>query len=212
MTGSNCSARSPDDQKYEYYMFPSVSIIALIIGLPGNLAALYYFTVKITPRSAFSVYITNLALRTLWCCSLYRFESTTISTKTTGFLATLFAEFPVVYFTPASRRISMIKTKMAQKAVGVIYAILAITVLCLLPYHLVYLLHVLGHMNIIQSCPVIDTIHIARRVTIALAIFNTCLDPVLYYITTGHCKWLQSKWCNKRITKRRGVYVIGGMI
>uniref|UniRef100_A0A3Q1GTR3 G-protein coupled receptors family 1 profile domain-containing protein n=1 Tax=Acanthochromis polyacanthus TaxID=80966 RepID=A0A3Q1GTR3_9TELE len=48
--------------KYQYYFFPAVYIPALIIGLPGNLAALFVFTFRVTPRTAFSVYISNLAL------------------------------------------------------------------------------------------------------------------------------------------------------
>ncbi|XP_020777907.1 lysophosphatidic acid receptor 6 [Boleophthalmus pectinirostris] len=318
MTGANCSVPSPDDQNYEYYMFPTVSIIALIIGLPGNLAALYYFTFKISSRSAFSVYITNLAVADimilctlpfrihyylnqnnwifdaiacriigtlfhagmymsicfmtcicvdrymatvhphvylklrkvwsaivvsilLWCIvgvamlvfvlmgelktkqresgrysCFENFDQKEWKSRLTAFsvFCLIFGSLVplvviLVCYPAAAKRISKIKTKIAQKAVGVIYVILAITVLCLLPYHLIYLLHVLGHSEVIQNCSAINAIHVARRVTIALATCNTFLDPVLYYITTGHCKWLAIKlFKRKRITRKRGVYVI----
>uniref|UniRef100_A0A3B3ZT86 G-protein coupled receptors family 1 profile domain-containing protein n=1 Tax=Periophthalmus magnuspinnatus TaxID=409849 RepID=A0A3B3ZT86_9GOBI len=300
-----------------YYMFPTVSIIALILGLPGNLAALYYFTFKITSRSAFSIYITNLAMADImilctlpfriqyhlnqnnWvfddivcritgtlfhagmymsicfmtCICVDRYMATVhphvylkfrkvwcaivvsivlwcvvgvamlvfvlmgeLKTKPRGsgryscfenfdqkewksrlkafsvfcliFGSLVPSVIILVCYPVAARRISRIGTKIAQKAVGVIYAILAITALSLLPYHLVYLLHVLGHIEVIQSCSMINSIHVARRVTIALAICNTFLDPVLYYITTGHCEWIHTKLFNKKITRKRGVYVI----
>ncbi|XP_072304596.1 lysophosphatidic acid receptor 6 [Eucyclogobius newberryi] len=315
--GTNCSTRSPDDQSYEYYMFPSVSVVALVFGLPGNLAALFYFTARTGPRSAFGVYIANLALtdlmilctlpfrihyhlngndwvfgdaacritgtlfhagmymsvcfmtcicvdrymatvhphvymkwRKVWCAvvasaSLWcvvgvavlvfvllgplntkpresggfscfeNFDQSEWESRLKGFSVfclTFGSLVPsaiiLVCYPAAARRIARIRTKMARKAVGVIYAILAITVLCLLPYHVVYLLHVLGHVKKIESCATINGIHVARRVTIALAILNTCLDPVLYYVTTGHCKWPWAKWFNKRVTRKRGVYVI----
>lgn len=317
MNTTNCSAPSPDDQNYEFFLFPPVCVIALIIGLPGNLAALFYFTFKLTPRSAFSVYISNLAVTDIiilctlpfrihyhlngndWvfedtacritgslfhagmymsicfmtCICVDRYMATVhphvylkirkvwfsvvgsvllwlvvgvailifhlmgplkTNQRTSGSYSCFenfdpkewetrlwsFSVFCLIFgsllpsiiilvcYPVAARRISQIKTKMAQKAVRVIYVILAITVLCLLPYHVVYLLHVFGHMGVIKSCAAINAIHVARRITIALAIFNTCLDPVLYYITTGHCKWPKLQCFKKRIRRRRGIYTI----
>lgn len=309
---ANCSLQSHD---YQYYLFPAVSVIALVIGLPGNLAALFYFAFKLTPRTAFSVYISNLAVadililctlpfrihyhlnRNNWvfgdiachvtgilfhgniymsiyfmsCICVDRYIATVhphVYTRLRSFWYSVvvsvvlwcvvgvaiivfvimgpletnrhesgsyscFENFAptewkkrlrayslfcliigsllpsviiLVCYPVAARRISKIKTKTAQKAVRVIYVILAITVLCFLPNHVVYLLHFLGHMNVITSCSTINAIHIARRVTMALFILNTCLDPVLYYITTGHCKW--KKQLNRSIGRHRGVYVI----
>lgn len=116
----------------------------------------------------------------------------------------------LVCYPLAARRIAMIKTKTAQKAVRVIYTILVITVLCFLPNHVVYLLHLLRRMDVIKSCSAANAIYQARRVTMALVILNTCLDPVLYYITTNHCKWKKFKLnCSWGILRRRrGVYTI----
>lgn len=317
MNMTNCSAPSPDDQNYEHYLFPPVCVIALVIGLPGNLSALFYFTFKLTPRSAFSVYISNLAatdiiilctlpfrihyhlngnnwvfgdtacritgtlfhagmymsicfmtcicvdrymatihphvylkLRKVWfpvagCLLLWcvvgmamlvfvlmgplktnrrasgsyscfeNFDQTEWQTRLWCFSifclifgSLLPSVIILVCYPVAAKRISQIKTKTAQKAVRVIYTILAITILCFLPYHAVYLMHVFGHMGVIKSCAAINAIHVARRVTIALAIFNTCLDPVLYYITTGHCKCPKTRWFCKRIRRQRGIYTI----
>ncbi|CAB1444009.1 unnamed protein product, partial [Pleuronectes platessa] len=59
LTDTSCS---PDSAEYQYSFLPVVYILALVVGLPGNLAALFVFTFKITPRTAFSVFISNLAL------------------------------------------------------------------------------------------------------------------------------------------------------
>lgn len=316
MNVTECSVPSAD---FQYYLFPAVCILALVVGLPGNVAALVVFAFRTNPRTAFSVYISSLALADIFIlCTLpirihYHLNRNDwvfgdVACRVTGilfyaniylsicfmtcicvdrYIATVhphaylrlrspwcslvvcgalwcaigvavlvfilmgpletnedepgkrrcfenFAQVEwdsrlgaysllcltfgsllpsliiLVCYPLAARRISKIKTKTAQKAVRVIYTILAITLLCFLPSHVVYLLHLLGHMKVIQSCSAARVIYSARRVTMALVILNTCLDPVLYYVTTSHCKWqrLQTTWLWGRIRSRRGVYHI----
>ncbi|XP_039656922.1 lysophosphatidic acid receptor 6 [Perca fluviatilis] len=316
VTDGNCSTPSAE---YQYYLFPAVYILALVVGLPGNLAAFVVFTFRCNPRTGFSVYISNLALAdivilctlpfkihyhlhrndwvfgdaacrvtgilffaniymsicfmtcicvdrymatvhphtylrmrsprcslvvsvALWCVVLVAMlifvlmgpletnkdESGSHScfenfaqkewslrlVAYSGLCLTAGSLLPsaiiLVCYPLAARRISMIRTKTAQKAVRVIYTILAITLLCFLPYHVVYLLHLLGRLEVIQSCSSVNAIYHARRITMALVILNTCLDPVLYYVTTSHCKWKQLKmtWLCGRVGRRRGVYTI----
>lgn len=315
-TDGNCSVPPAE---YQYYLFPAVYIPALIIGLPGNLAALFVFTFRVTPRTAFSVYISNLALAdVLILCTLpfrihYHLNSNNwvfgdVACQVTGilFFANIYMSicfmtcicvdrymatvYPHTYlrlrsvrcslivsvvlwlvagvailvfivmgplesnaddsaghscfenfakkewdtrlrpysvlalifgslvpsliilvcYPLVARRIAMIRTKTAQKAVRVIYTILAITLLCFLPNHVVYLLHLLRRRDIIQSCSTANAIYDARRVTMALVVLNTCLDPVLYYITTSYFKWkrLKMTWLWGRVTRNRGVYII----
>uniref|UniRef100_H2MMN0 G-protein coupled receptors family 1 profile domain-containing protein n=1 Tax=Oryzias latipes TaxID=8090 RepID=H2MMN0_ORYLA len=290
--------------EFQYHLFPTVFIISFIIGLPGNLAALFYFTVRVSPRTPFSVFISNLAVAdililctlpfrihyhlnqnnwvfgnlacfltgTLYFANIYMsigfmtcicvdryvatvhphsylrirqpFCSLAVSvglwsvsgvailvfvlmgplkngdassgqscfenfTKTEWrdrlnlysiFFLVLGSLVPsvviLVCYPLAARRISRFKTKTAQKAIKVISAILAITVLCFLPYHVIYLLHLLQRMDIIQNCSARNAIYNARRVTMALVTLNTCLDPVLYYMTTNHFSWkaLKTTW------------------
>lgn len=313
----NCNISQPG---YQYYLFPAVYSLALVLGLPGNLAALFVFIFKITPRTAFSVYIINLALAdTAILCTLpfrihYHVNGNSwvfgdLACRITGtlfyaniylsvcfmtcicvdrYIATVhphtylrvrnswcsivvcvvlwvvcgaamlgfilmgpletnrangsrnhscFENFAkeewerrlgpysllglvfgfllpsgitLVCYPLAARRISMIKTKIARRAVRVIYIILAITVFCFLPYHVVYLLHVLRHLGVTWSCSSANAIYDARRVTMALVTLNTCLDPLLYYFTTNHCKWKNCKirWRWRKIRKTRGVYTI----
>ncbi|XP_045912413.1 lysophosphatidic acid receptor 6 [Micropterus dolomieu] len=316
VTDNNCSTPSAE---YQYYLYPTVYIIALLVGLPGNLAALIAFTFRTTDRTAFSVYISNLALadiviictlpfrihyhingnnwvfgdvvcrvtgimlfaniymsicfmtcicvdrymatvhphtylrlRSLWCSLVVsvllwcvvgvamlvfilmgplktnddesgshkcfeNFDKTEWSSRLVAysvvsliFGSLLPSTITLVCYPLAASRISMIKTKTAQKAVRVIYTILAITLLCFLPYHVVYLLHLLRRMDIIQRCSSVNAIYNARRVTMALVILNTCMDPVLYYVTTSQFKWkhLKMTWLWRRVRRRRGVYNI----
>lgn len=316
---SNCSSCSEPSAEYQYYLFPTVYTFALVFGLPGNLAALVVFAFRTARRTAFSVYISNLALADLVIlCTLpfrihYHVNGNNwvfgdVACRVTGilFFANIYLSIcfmtcicvdrymatvhPHIYlrhrsarcsvvasaalwcavtvaalvfilmgplatgeekpgsrrcfenfakaewgsrlraysvlslsvgsllpssiillcYPVAARRISKIKTKTAQKAVKVIYTILAITLLCFLPCHVVYLLHLLRRMDVIQSCTAADAIYHARRVTMALVILNTCLDPVLYYVTTSHCNWqrLKMTWLWGKIRRNRGVYNI----
>ncbi|KAB5546613.1 hypothetical protein PHYPO_G00074060 [Pangasianodon hypophthalmus] len=115
----------------------------------------------------------------------------------------------LVLYPVVARRIAQIKTRTARGALRIIYTILAITVLCFLPYHLVYLLHLLLRTQVIHNCLLADGIYKARRVTMALVSMNSLLDPVLYYFATSHCK-LNCKWNFKRLKprKKRDVYAI----
>ncbi|XP_070766465.1 lysophosphatidic acid receptor 6 [Enoplosus armatus] len=316
VTDGDCSVPSAE---YQYYLFPVVYILALVVGLPGNLAALFVFTFRTTPRTAFSVYISNLALAdivilctlpfrihyhlnsnnwvfgdvvcrvtgilfftniymsicfmtcicvdrymatlhphaylrlwspwcsmvvsvVLWCVAgvammvfilmgpletnedqpgsqrcFENFAKTEWSSRLAAYslLCLIFGSLLpsmiiLVCYPLAARRISLIRTKTAQKAVRVIYTILAITLLCFLPNHVVYLLHLLRRMDVIRSCSLANAIYNARRVTMALVTLNTCLDPVLYYVTTNHCKWknLKMTWLWRRVRRRRGIYII----
>lgn len=316
MTSINCTIPS---EEYQFYLFPAVYILALVVGLPLNLAALFAFTFRATTRTAFSVYISNLALadivilctlpfkihyhlhrnnwifgdvacrvtgilffsniymsicfmtcicvdrymatihphtylrmRSPWCsfivCALLwvavgvailvfilmgpletnkdkpgshrcfeNFAKNEWSSRLAAYsficlsFGSLLPSLIILVCYPlAARRISKIKTKTAGKAVRVICTILVITLLCFLPNHVVYLLHLLCRMDIIQSCSAANAIYHARRVTMALVILNTCLDPVLYYVTTSHFDWksLRMTWLWGRIRRTRGIYTI----
>lgn len=103
--------------------------------------------------------------------------------------------YPIV-----ARRISRIHNNTARGARRIIYAILVITVVCFLPYHIVHLVYLLSRMGLIA----VD-VWIPRRVTMALVSLNSLLDPVVYYFATGHYKW---KMKRLRFRKKKGVYSI----
>ncbi|XP_038165174.1 lysophosphatidic acid receptor 4 [Cyprinodon tularosa] len=315
MNQTNCT---DPEAEFQYHLFPAVYILALVIGLPGNLAALFVFSVKTSPRTAFGVYISNLAMAdililctlpfrihyhlhrnnwvfgeltclvtgtlyfaniymsicfmtcicvdrymatvhphtylrmrspkwslvvtvVLWCLGgvailifilMGPLESGDASTghscfenfakkewnerlRTYSIVSLIFGSLVpsliiLVCYPLVANRISTIGTNTAKKAVRVIYTILAITLLCFLPNHVVYLLHLLQRLEVIQSCSIRAFIYNARRVTMALVTLNTCLDPVLYYMTTSHFRWetLKRTWLWGIVSRRRGVYTI----
>ncbi|KAK9954563.1 hypothetical protein ABG768_016615 [Culter alburnus] len=104
--------------------------------------------------------------------------------------------YPIV-----ARRIARINNSTARGARRIIYAILAITVLCFLPYHVMHLAYLLSRLREIRE----DWIYILRRVTMALVSLNSLLDPILYYFATGHYKWRLKRL---RLKKKKGVYAI----
>lgn len=316
-SATNCSVPAAD---YQVYLFPAVYSLALVVGLPGNLGALVAFGCRAGPRTAFSVFISSLALadllslftlpfrihyhlsrnrwvlgdvacrvtgilfhaniylsmcfmtcicvdryvatlhphtylrlqRTRWSVAVSvalwvavgvailvfilmgpletdgaapgnhtcfeNFDKREWSSRLAGYsllcltLGSLLPSLVILVLYPlAARRIGAIKTRTAAKAVRVIYAILAITLLCFLPNHLVYLLHMLGRLGVIRNCAATNAIYHARRVTMAMVILNTVMDPLLYYATTSRCSW--SGWrrsCRLWGGARRGlgVYVV----
>ncbi|CAB1444044.1 unnamed protein product [Pleuronectes platessa] len=256
-TDTSCSITSAE---YQYSLFPVIYILALVVGLPGNLAALFVFTFKITPRTAFSVFISNLALSdililctlpfrihyhlkgnnwvfgdvacritgVLFFCNIYmsncfmtcicvdRYMATVhphayqrqrrpwrslavcvalwcvagvamgvfvllgpMETNVNQFgkhtcfenlskhewvtragvynllgliLGSLLPTVIILVCYPLIvRRISMIRTKTAQRALRVIRTILAITLLCFLPNHLANMLHILQRREVIKT-------------------------------------------------------------
>lgn len=113
----------------------------------------------------------------------------------------------LVLYPVVARRISRIKTRTAHGALRIIFIILAITVLCFLPYHLVYFLNLLWRTQVIHNCSLAVGIYKARRITMALVSMNSLLDPVLYYFATTYCR-LNCKLKLPQPKKRQGVYVI----
>ena len=316
MTSSNCSEPSPG---YQYHLFPLVYSVALVLGLPANLVALYVFVFKVAPRTSSSVYVINLALAdtailltlpfrihyhlnrnrwvfgdmacrltgTLWHASVYvsicfmtcvcvdryvaavrplryrRLKNPRYALAVSALLwaavgvailtfilmgplegdqVSCFEKFAreewsgrlvhysvlslvfcsllpslviLVCYPLAMRRISRIPGRTSRRARRIIMTVLAITLLCFLPYHVAHLLHLLLRMGVIRGCAAAAAIHCARRVTLALVSLNTCLDPVLYHVTSTHsrrrcCRWkpLGELWSWGRARRFKGVYTL----
>ncbi|KAM6976953.1 lysophosphatidic acid receptor 6 [Aplochiton taeniatus] len=308
---ANCSAPSPE---YQYHLFPIVYCLVLLLGIPGNLGALYIFIFKLAPRTPSDILIINLAVAdSLFLCTLpfrvhyhlnknawifgnlmcritgtflhgniyisivfmtcicvdryiatvhphtyLKLRNTKWTTlvslavwsvsgtailvfilmgplesdfnscfenlvqhewdnriKLFSFLALIFGSLLpslviLVCYPLVARRISLIRTQTARKALKVIVAILVITVLCFLPHHIVHLLYLLRRLKVITHCYCGNAIHQARRVTMALVSINACLDPLLYFVASNHCKWRPTKlnWHWGRVKGNRGVYTI----
>ncbi|KAL2103833.1 hypothetical protein ACEWY4_000701 [Coilia grayii] len=307
-TSLDCDSKAD----FQFYLFPAVYGVVMVLGLPGNLGALWFFLVKRRQRMASDIFIINLAVadvvflcalpfrihyhlqHNVWslgkpacivsgivfhaniyasivfmtCICVDRYVATMhpltylrlrnsncaafVSASiwlvyTAAMLAFILAGPPdsqeercfesfsqmewkkrvgpysilclvfgsllpstviLVCYPLVVRRIAHIRTATAGKARRIIYAILAIMLLCFLPYHTVHLLHLLYRMGFIQNCVWADAIYKARRITMALVSFNSCLDPLVYYFSTSHCKWNMPRLRWLRPRRTRGVYII----
>ncbi|KAM8927380.1 lysophosphatidic acid receptor 6-like [Pelodytes ibericus] len=98
-----------------------------------------------------------------------------------GFLVP-FAVISVV-FPLMARRVCQIKTSIHRKvALKIIGFILAVSLVCFLPYNITHLFHFLMRLGFIQHCATSRHIYKLRRITLALVSLNSCLNPVLYFI------------------------------
>ncbi|XP_012697115.2 lysophosphatidic acid receptor 6 [Clupea harengus] len=305
---SDCNSRAD----FQFYLFPVVYTLVMILGLPGNLGALWFFLFKRKQRTASDIYLLNLAVAdTAFLCTLpfrihyhwqhnvWKLGNFACVLSGIGFHANIYASiffmtcicvdryvatvYPLTYlrlrntrctmlvsstfwlvyavallvffltgppdsegdscfenfsqeewerrlgpysvlclvfgsllpsvvilvcYPLVARRITHIRSSTAGKARRIIYIILAITLVCFLPYHTVHLLHLLRRMKYIQNCAWADAIYKARRITMALVSFNSCLDPVVYYFSTNNCKWSMPRLRWLRPNRTRGIYYI----
>ncbi|XP_063291928.1 lysophosphatidic acid receptor 6-like [Pelobates fuscus] len=88
-----------------------------------------------------------------------------------------------VVFPVMARKICQIKTSVHRKvALQIIGYILAVSLICFLPYNITHLFHFLMRLGFIQECAIARHIYKLRRITLALVSLNSCLNPVLYFI------------------------------
>ncbi|XP_075459282.1 lysophosphatidic acid receptor 6-like [Ascaphus truei] len=122
-----------------------------------------------------------------------------------------------VVFPVMARRVCQIRTSTHRKvALRIISLILAISLLCFLPYHITHFFYFLMRMGIIQHCTAFSHIYKLRRITLALVSFNSCLNPVLYFIPSisrgfnfslpSHTKQVYTL-CDAKLCREKGLSV-----
>ncbi|XP_053546949.1 lysophosphatidic acid receptor 6-like [Bombina bombina] len=88
-----------------------------------------------------------------------------------------------VVFPVMARRVCQIRKSIHRKvALWIIGFILAVSLLCFLPYHITHLLYFLMRLKYIQHCSASNHIYKLRRITLALVSLNSCLNPLIYFI------------------------------
>ncbi|KAM4703186.1 lysophosphatidic acid receptor 6-like [Rhinophrynus dorsalis] len=98
-----------------------------------------------------------------------------------GFLVP-FTVIAVVYPVMA-RRVCQIRKSIQRKvALRIFGFIIAVSLLCFLPYNITHLFHFLMRLGYIQQCSISSHIYKIRRITLALVSLNSCLNPLLYFI------------------------------
>ncbi|XP_069502532.1 uracil nucleotide/cysteinyl leukotriene receptor-like [Ambystoma mexicanum] len=86
-----------------------------------------------------------------------------------------------------------------KKALRTILVVLAVFLICFVPYHVIQMIHTLRRINVFSSCALIQFTYKARRVTMALTSLNSCLDPLVYYFGAEKFKW-RPMCCGKPLT------------
>ncbi|XP_078095031.1 lysophosphatidic acid receptor 6 [Mustelus asterias] len=100
----------------------------------------------------------------------------------------------VVFYPLAAKKIAQLKrSAFSEKALTMIRVILVISVLCFVPYHVTHLFHFLARLQLIRNCAFSSFLYKFRRITMALASLNSCLDPLIYYFATTHFKLRYSR-------------------
>ncbi|XP_072363799.1 G protein-coupled receptor 34 like [Scyliorhinus torazame] len=75
--------------------------------------------------------------------------------------------------------------RVSTRAIVKTFIVLAIYVVCFMPYHIVRVPYVLSQMEIISSCQWKQFLHIANELVLCLSALNSCLDPVIYFFLSN---------------------------
>lgn len=103
----------------------------------------------------------------------------------------------IIFYPLAARKIARLKSSVHRdKALRMIWAIMVISILCLVPYHVTHVFYVFGRLEVIEDCAFRSFLYKSRRVTMALVSLTCCLDPLIYFFATN-------KFRPKYSTKRR---------
>ncbi|XP_020388885.2 G protein-coupled receptor 34 like [Rhincodon typus] len=75
--------------------------------------------------------------------------------------------------------------KVSTRAIIKTSIVLAIYIVCFIPYHIVRVPYVLSQMEIISSCHSKQFLHVANELVLCLSALNSCLDPVIYFFLSN---------------------------
>ncbi|XP_032887725.1 P2Y purinoceptor 14-like [Amblyraja radiata] len=81
-------------------------------------------------------------------------------------------------------------SKKQVKAKNNILVLLVVFLICFVPYHIVRIPYILSQINVISNCYWRMMLLNFKEPTIVLATLNSCLDPVIYFLS---CKAFRSK-------------------
>ncbi|MBV95343.1 Uracil nucleotide/cysteinyl leukotriene receptor, partial [Eschrichtius robustus] len=166
-------------------------------------ASIYFLTCISADRFLAIVHPTVRTNRTVVCLQLYREKA---SQHAFASLAVAFT-FPFVttvtcylLIIRSLRQGPRVERRLKNKAVRMIAAVLAIFLVCFVPYHVhrsVYVLRYRGHRT---SCAAQRALALGNRVTSCLSSLNGALDPVMYFFVAEKFRdALCSLLCGKRL-------------
>lgn len=83
------------------------------------------------------------------------------------------------------RHRSRSKRRSRQHTLRVIYWVLAVFLLCFVPYHINLLGYTLTHVGLLPHCGLAKVTRAMHPVVLSLASFNCCLNPFIYYFSSS---------------------------
>ncbi|XP_062868129.1 lysophosphatidic acid receptor 6-like [Trichomycterus rosablanca] len=72
-----------------------------------------------------------------------------------------------------------------QRTLSLIYCVLSVFLLCFAPYHVNLLFYTLSHTGLVLSCTLATIVSALHPVVLSLASVNCCLNPLVYYCSSG---------------------------
>ncbi|XP_067852751.1 probable G-protein coupled receptor 34 [Heptranchias perlo] len=75
--------------------------------------------------------------------------------------------------------------KVSTRAIIKTFIVLAIYIVCFMPYHIVRVPYVLSQMEVISSCQSKQFLHTTNELVLCLSTLNSCLDPVIYFFLSN---------------------------
>lgn len=109
----------------------------------------------------------------------------------TGFLLPLAVVVTCTWLTAASlseKNCVLQDAGEKRKALKMVLSCAGVFLICFMPYHITFPLDFLAKSNKKMSCAFRTAIQRSHPITLCLASFNSCLDPVMYYFTTDEFK------------------------
>ncbi|XP_078268079.1 G protein-coupled receptor 34 like [Rhinoraja longicauda] len=75
--------------------------------------------------------------------------------------------------------------KVSTRAILKTFVVLAIYIVCFMPYHIVRIPYVLSQMDQISGCQSKRILHVANELVLCLSALNSCLDPIIYFFLSN---------------------------
>ncbi|OCT66025.1 probable G-protein coupled receptor 34 [Xenopus laevis] len=76
----------------------------------------------------------------------------------------------------------------SNRAMKKTFIVLIIFIVCFVPYHIVRIPYILAQIDVIDTLPWKQILHIANELVLCLSTLNSCLDPVIYFFLSDSFK------------------------
>uniref|UniRef100_A0A8C8SXF4 Probable G-protein coupled receptor 34 n=1 Tax=Pelusios castaneus TaxID=367368 RepID=A0A8C8SXF4_9SAUR len=75
--------------------------------------------------------------------------------------------------------------RMSHRAVRKIFVVLAIFIVCFVPYHVIRVPYILAQAGVITSMQWKQVLHLVNELVLCISALNSCLDPVIFFFLSS---------------------------